>query len=139
MRISKHHSPGCGAEGKCSRPMYNGFGECFCDRPAWGEQYSEREPSRGQSGRYADPCWPVRDRYGNFPPYTAHLAPPYVSAFACDQHGGPRADKIRFVRDGDMWCAFRPGFVNLQESDAGFGATQDLAEAGLVSRERLPA
>ncbi|RSV15653.1 hypothetical protein CA235_07305 [Sphingomonas sp. ABOLF] len=30
-----------------------------------------------------------------------------------------------------MWCAFMPGFENLQESAAGFGATQDEAEADL--------
>jgi hypothetical protein len=38
-----------------------------------------------------------------------------------------------------MWCAFRPGFENLQESHAGFGETQDLAEADLIVREQVPA
>ena len=40
-----------------------------------------------------------------------------------------------FVRDGDMWCAHRHDFVNLQESNAGFGKTQTLAEDDLVARE----
>ena len=106
----------------------------FCDRPAWGEQYSEREPSRGQSGKHAGPWWPLRDRNGYYPPHLAHLAPPYVPAFACDWHGGPKETGIRFVRDGNMWCAFMPGFENLQESPAGFGETQDLAEVDLAAR-----
>lgn len=135
-RTSAHHSPGCGNEGKCSRPMHDGFGECFCDRPAWGEQYSEREPSRGQSGKHAPPHWATRDRNGYYPSHLAHLAPPYVPAFACDHHGGPKADQIRFVRDGNMCCAFMPGFENLQESAAGFGETQDEAEADLARHPR---
>lgn len=133
-RISEHHRAKCGVEGKCSRPMMSGYSECFCDEPAWGEQYSEREPSRGQSGKYAPRHWPLRDRNGYYPSHLAHLAPPYVSALACPAHGGPRADQIRFVRDGDVWCAFMPDFINLAESVAGFGETQDLAEADLVKR-----
>jgi len=131
MRISEHHRAKCGVEGKCSRPMYSAYGECFCDNPAWGEQYSERDPSRGRSGRYADPSWPQRDRNGYYPSHLSHLTPPYVSSLACSHHGGPRADQVRFVRDGNMWCAFMPGFKNLQESVAGFGETQDLAEADM--------
>jgi hypothetical protein len=30
---------------------------------------------------------------------------------------------IRLYRDGDSWCATRGDFVNLQESDAGYGNT----------------
>jgi hypothetical protein len=139
-RISGHHAPGCGNEGKCSRPMFGGYGPAgFCDRPAWGEQYSECEPSRGKSGRHAPHHWATRDRYGYYPPHIAHLAPPYVPAFACDHHGGPKADQIRFVRDGNMWCAFMPGFENLQESAAGFGETQDAAESDLRINERKAA
>jgi hypothetical protein len=90
----------------------------FCDRPAWGEQYT-----RGtQHAPYYDAPG-TRGRYGNYQPY--------VPAFACDWHGGPKEDQIRFVRDGNMWCAFMPGFENLQESNAGFGETQDAAEADL--------
>lgn len=29
-----------------------------------------------------------------------------------------------FSRDGNMWCAHRPDFVNLQESPCGFGETK---------------
>jgi hypothetical protein len=32
-----------------------------------------------------------------------------------------------------MWCAFMPGFENLQESVAGFGETQPEAEADLIA------
>ncbi|MGJ3625993.1 hypothetical protein AB5I41_01655 [Sphingomonas sp. MMS24-JH45] len=54
-RLSEQHIGKCGLTGKCSVPM-SAYGSAgFCDEPAWGEQYSEREPSRGQSGRYADP------------------------------------------------------------------------------------
>lgn len=134
-RISEHHVAKCGVEGKCSVPMFSAYGaEGFCDQPAWGEQYSEREPSRGQSGRYANPVWPVRDRNGYYPTHLAHLRPPLAQSLCCNAHGGPGPDDIRFVRDGNMWCAFMPGFINLQESDAGFGETQDLAEADLRSK-----
>ncbi len=34
-----------------------------------------------------------------------------------------------FIRDGSMWRCTEPGFVNLQESVAGFGATFDEAYA----------
>jgi hypothetical protein len=37
------------------------------------------------------------------------------------------ADGYRIFLDGDMWCAVGPGFVNLQESPAGFGSTPILA------------
>lgn len=130
--ISDHHRAMCGVEGKCSVPMFSLYGPSgHCDKPAWGEQYSGREPSRGQSGRHADPVWPLRDRNGYYPPHLAHLRPPFAPDLCCKVHGGPSADAIRFVRDGDMWCAFMPDFVNLQESIAGFGETQDKAEAAL--------
>lgn len=131
-RLNEHHKPECGVEGKCSVPTWSGYGpDGFCDQPAWGEQYSEREPSRGQSGKYAQHHWPLRDRNGYYPSHLAHLRPPMAHGYCCASHGGPRADQIRFVRDGNMWCAFEPGFQNLQESPAGFGETQDLAEVDL--------
>jgi hypothetical protein len=34
--------------------------------------------------------------------------------------------------DGNAWCAVHPDFVNLQESDAGFGATKEEARAALA-------
>jgi hypothetical protein len=33
------------------------------------------------------------------------------------------ADKINLIMDGNSWCAYRDGFINLQESNAGFGET----------------
>ena len=135
-RISEHHVAKCGVEGKCSVPMWGGYGhDSFCDRPAWGQQYSEREPSCVQSGRYADSTWASRDRNGYYPPHLAHLKPPYAPDLCCAAHGGPGPDAIRFVRDGSAWCAFMPNFINLAESVAGFGDTQDLAEADLRARQ----
>lgn len=133
MQMAERHKAKCGVEGKCSRPMMQMGMQCFCDEPAWGEQYSEREPQRGQSGKHAPLHWPQRDRNGYYLPHLAHLAPPYVPSLACKAHGGPGPDEIRFVRDGIMWCAFMPDFVNLQESEAGFGATQDEAERDLFA------
>ena len=136
-RLNEHHHAKCGVEGKCSVPQFDAYGPAgFCDQPAWGEQYSEREPSRGQSGRYADPVWAQRDRNGYYPPHLSHLTPPFAPGLCCSAHGGPTADSIRFVRDGSAWCAFMPGFINLQESAAGFGDTQDLAEADLRARQQ---
>ncbi|MEG8223789.1 hypothetical protein OSJ57_24795 [Sphingomonas sp. HH69] len=130
--MNEHHKPKCGVEGKCSVPMWSSYVPAgFCDQPAWGQQYSEREPARGQSGKYADPSWPLRDRNGYYPSHIAHLGPRMAIGYCCAAHGGPREDQIRFVRDGNMWCAFMPGFINLAESTAGFGETQDLAEADL--------
>jgi hypothetical protein len=139
-RLSEHHRAKCGVEGKCSVPMWSAYGPSgFCDQPAFGEQYSECEPSRGQSGRYADPCWPLRDWNGYYPPHLSHLRPPHASSLCCKAHGGPDADQIRFVRDGNMLCAFMPGFINLAESLAGFGETQDKAEAALQAALRTEA
>lgn len=122
-RIAPHHAPGCGITGKCSIPMWSsGTPTGFCDNEAYGEQYAE-----GTS--HAPGHWSRRDSNGFH--LNPHNRPPYAPGFCCKQHGGPGADDIRFVRDGNMWCAFLPGFVNLQESDAGFGETQPAAEADL--------
>lgn len=32
-------------------------------------------------------------------------------------------EEYRIFRDGNAWCAIAPGFVNLHESEAGFGPT----------------
>lgn len=42
------------------------------------------------------------------------------------------SNSITFVKDGDKWCAMPPGFVNLQESEAGFGDTVEQAEISLL-------
>jgi hypothetical protein len=94
----------------------------FCDDPAYGEQYSE-------GSRYAPAWWSLRDRNGYL--INPHLRAPYAPGLCCSGHGGPGENDIRFVRDGSAWCAFLPGFENLQESVAGFGNTQTKAEADL--------
>ena len=131
--LLEHHRPKCGVEGKCSAPVWDhGVPAGFCDLPSWGEQYSERNQARGQSGKYAPTHWPERDRNGFYPMHLAHLRGPLVQGYCCANHGGPREDQIRFVKDGNMWCAFMPDFINLAESVAGFGETQDLAEDDLA-------
>lgn len=121
--ISEHHKAKCGVDGKCSVPMWQGgLPGGFCDRPAYGEQYAE-------GNKHAPHWWSRRDRNGYL--IDPHNRKPYASSLCCDHHGGPSAEQIRFIQDGDMWCAFMPGFINLQESDAGFGATQTEAELAL--------
>lgn len=53
----------------------------------------------------------------------------YVGGLACPHHGGP---KTRVFKDGDMFCAVHPDFINLQESLAGFGETAELARKNLL-------
>lgn len=43
---------------------------------------------------------------------------------------------VNFVMDGDMWRATRHDFVDLQESPAGFGETQELALLDLEHEEQ---
>jgi len=42
---------------------------------------------------------------------------------------------IIIQKDGDMWCAFREGFTNLQESLVGFGITPQKALSELLKEE----
>jgi hypothetical protein len=49
---------------------------------------------------------------------------------------GIPADAICFFRDGDQFCAVRGDFVNLQESNAGFGFTIAQAERELNLQEQ---
>ena len=49
-------------------------------------------------------------------------------------------EQFRLFRDGDMWCATFYDFVNIQESQCGFGKTclealSELAKPGLVNCE----
>jgi hypothetical protein len=102
--------------GKCSVPMWmNGCPAGFCDEPAYG--------LRPDSKEYMNYCinemQRVDGRYAG-----------YVPALACCGHGGP---KSRVFRDGNMFCAVFPDFINLQESPAGFGPTE--AEARTELRE----
>ena len=38
-------------------------------------------------------------------------------------------------KDGNMWCSHREDFINLQESDAGFGETEVKALKNLIRIE----
>lgn len=125
-RISEYHRAKCGVEGKCSVPVWRmGSPSGFCDRPAYGQQY---EFGSG----YENPSWLRPGQWAG----GGGRQRPYAPDLCCEAHGGPRSDQIRFVMDGDMWCAFLPGFENLQESVAGFGRTQAKAEADLRARLR---
>ena len=42
---------------------------------------------------------------------------------------------IQIVLDGNAWCAYRKPFRNLQEDDAGFGDTPQIALTALVESE----
>jgi len=44
--------------------------------------------------------------------------------------------QYNLFRDGNMWCATRPDFINLQESPAGFGTTPRDALAALIEDEQ---
>ncbi len=117
--LSEHHKPKAGVTGKCSVPMWSdGCPSGFCDRPAYGEQFEEGSP-------WAPAWWSQRDRNDFLlNPYNRK---PYAPGLACDHHGGPSETQTRFMKDGNMWHAFRPGFENLQESISGFGETQTQA------------
>ena len=42
---------------------------------------------------------------------------------------------IKIVLDGNAWCAYRIPFRNLQEEDAGFGATPQISLTALLESE----
>ena len=103
--------------GKCRVPMWSmGCPAGFCDEPANGPQYPLQylTQMRGWSDR------------------------PYCFGPCCPKHGGPGAGEPIIFQDGltregrQMWCAVLPGFVNLQESPAGFDANPLMAVANLV-------
>lgn len=107
--------------GLCSVPMWSGFGgdAGFCDKEAYGEREPTKIHRRWDGYVYADDL--------RYPGYVPHLA--------CPDHGGPRT---RVFRDGNMWCAVMPDFINLQESPAGFGETPALAREELAWAIRNP-
>lgn len=41
-------------------------------------------------------------------------------------------EDYRIFKDGDQWCCVGPGFINLQESPAGFGPTPQTAVEDLL-------
>jgi hypothetical protein len=102
-------SPKAGVTGRCSVAMWMaGSPAGTCDAPAYGEQY--KDP-------FLPPQWA----------YNKNNRPPLAMGYCCERHGGPSETGTRFMRDGNAWMAFRPGFENLQESIAGFGPTQAAA------------
>ena len=111
---SKHKELDEYGEGLCSVPMWmGGCSAGFCDKPAYGERPDSPERMNYCVGEMQ------RDdnRYNG-----------YVPALACPMHGGPR---VRTFMDGNAWCAVKPDFINLQESNAGFGETREQAIADL--------
>ena len=100
--------------GKCSVPMW--MGGCpagFCDKPAYGEP--------PKSPRHWNYCINEMQRDDNR--YDG-----YVPALACIGHGGPHS---RVFRDGNKFCAVFPDFINLQESESGWGDTANEARLDL--------
>lgn len=45
---------------------------------------------------------------------------------------------MNVMKDGNAWCAFRDGFINLQESEAAYGDTPKEAVKNLRELERYP-
>ncbi len=60
----------------------------------------------------------------------------FVEATESDICSPEEWTNVRISRDGNMWCAVRPSFVNLHESLAGFGETTDAAITNLIANER---
>lgn len=113
----RHHTLNEQGIGACSVPMWMGGAPCgFCDEPAYGIppkslrifNYGIMEEQR-TDGRYDG----------------------YVPALACIGHGGPRS---RVFLDGNAFCAVFPDFVNLQESESGWGDTAEAARIDLMRK-----
>lgn len=110
--------------GKCTAPMW--MGGCpagYCGKPAWGRYIpgeTFRDAWTGQVSR----------RDGKFHGF--------VPGLACQDHGGPDENAPRVEVDGtdeagrEMWFAFYPDFVNLQESPAEFHVKPWVAIAMLL-------
>ncbi|MDG4675820.1 hypothetical protein P9A16_32480 [Shinella sp. 838] len=94
--------------GRCRVPMWMGGSPSgFCAEEAFGPQYP-RQYLAHKNPRY------LLDN------------PPYCFGPCCPTHGGPKSDEPIIFQDGltktgrPMWCAVMPGFIDLQESEAGF-------------------
>ncbi len=72
---SEHHKELTNGVGKCSKPMWDGYGmpNGFCDEPAYGEQTEEG-----------------KRRYNRYVPY-----------LACSRHGGPKVIKCSIKKSRD--------------------------------------
>lgn len=104
--------------GKCRVPMW--MGGCpagFCGDEAYG-------PQLPQGYLFETRNWRRGDK-------------PYCFGPCCPNHGGPKAGEPIIFQDGlteqgrQMWCAVLPGFINLQESPAGFSGNPVEAVANL--------
>lgn len=115
--------------GKCRVPMWMGGSPSgHCDNDAFGPQYP-REVLADKNPRY------LLDR------------PAYCFGPCCPAHGGPAEGEPIVFEDGltekgcPMYCAVMPGFINLQESPAGFSgdgriAIRNLLQAVAKAEER---
>ena len=113
--MTHHQKLDADGRGRCSVPMFMGGGPAgFCDEPAFGER-----PDAVTHSRWDGFEWREDGLYSGF-----------VPGLACVKHGGP---KTRAFKDGSTWCAVRANFVNLQESDAGFGDTPAAARGALAA------
>jgi len=102
--------------GKCSVPMWSNGGDAgFCNEESYG--------FRPECKTIPGPWW---DR-GNETRVDGRYSG-YVPGLACPCHGGP---DTRTFKDGNMWCAVYPNFINLQESASGFGETPETARLDL--------
>jgi hypothetical protein len=117
---TRHRALDESGRGLCSVPMWNGFGHeaGFCDEEAYGRRPECKIYQNAWTGE------PFRED-GKFSGY--------VPGLACYRHGGPNE---RVFKDGPMWCAVYKDFTNLQESDAGFGETEEMARQDLIKRGR---
>ena len=111
MRLNAHHQKVDELGfGKCSVPMWSGGCPAgFCDDDAYGE----RPPSPMRKNYCSGQMEREDGRYSG-----------YIGGLACPGHGGPR---IRTFKDGTSWCAVKPDFINLHDSDVGFGDTPEQA------------
>lgn len=97
----------------------------------YGEQY-QASTRRWDTRKHLGPC-----------PQCGTITSSYGGGYSCDSlycskssnvfaySAGPFPDwwntGIQVRKDGSLWCAFGEDFINLQESDAGFGTTPDQA------------
>jgi len=118
MASEVKHTPAWSG-GTCMVSMW--MGGCpagYCGKEAFGPQYP-REYLAHIDGRY------LFDR------------PAYCFGACCPAHGGPPAGEPIIFQDGltergrPMWCAVMPGFINLQESAAGFSGNPVAAVSNL--------
>lgn len=84
---SKHHHELTNGVGKCSVPMWSGYGspDGFCDAPAYGK----RPPGEQWRNAWSGEMMRFDGKYNG-----------YVPGLACPNHGGPEKPYFDFVCDG---------------------------------------